>query len=316
MTTTACFVGIDVAKATLDLAVHPTGEHWTVSNDDKGIDQAVSTLHGLQPKLVVLEATGGYEMPIAVALAAAGVAVTVRNPRQVRDFAKAIGRLAKTDKIDAHVLARFGEVVQFDQHPLPDGFTQELAALLARRRQVQEMITAERNRLGTAIVALRPRIREHLAFLEDESDRLEAELRQKVRQSPLWREKDALLRSVPGVGPVTSVTLLGRLPELGELDRKKIAALAGLAPLNRDSGQKRGKREVWGGRGDLRAVLYMATLAATRHNAVIKAFYQRLLALGKLKMVAMVACMHKLLTILNAVLRHRTSWRHDYTVAA
>jgi transposase len=312
------FVGIDVAKARLDLAIRypkpdglPTIEDSSTANDEPGVTALVAHLKTLAPALVVLEATGGYELPLVGALAAARLPLFVANPRQVRDFAKATGRLAKTDKLDARVLAHFADSVRPEPRPLPDEAARALAALIARRRQVVEMLTAERNREGSAIKPLRPRIREHIAWLEHERDALNHELDEAIRKSPLWREKDELLQSVPGVGPVLSRTLLADLPELGTLDRQRIAALVGVAPLNRDSGKGRGKRQIWGGRAQVRAVLYMAALSATLHNPIIKPLYQRLLAAGKLEKVALVACMRKLLTILNAMVKHQTAWTPD-----
>jgi len=241
-----------------------------------------------------------------------GLPVVVANPRQIRDFAKATGKLAKTDAIDARVIAHFAAAVKPTPRPLPDDQAQEFGDALARRRQVVEMITAERNRLSSARnKAVRRHIKDHITWLERELVDTDNDLRRSVKESPVWREKDNLLRSVPGVGPVLSATLLADLPELGTLDRKQIAALVGVAPLNRDSGNFRGKRTVWGGRAKVRATLYMATLAATRHNAVIRAFYQRLCAAGKDHKVALTACMRKLLTILNAMLKHRTPWRYE-----
>jgi len=305
------YVGIDVSKAALDVAVRPTEQQWTVSNDEKGIDQLVPRLVALSPALVVLEATGGLEVPVVAALAAAGLPVVVVNPRQVRDFAKATGRLAKTDRLDAYVLAHFAEAVKPAPRPLPDAQALALKDLLARRRQVVGMLTAEKNRLHTARPPVRQNIQGHIAWLQEGLAKLDADLGDTLRQSPLWREKEELLRSVPGVGPVLSLTLLVELPELGSLDRKRIAALAGVAPLNRDSGTMRGRRTVWGGRSRLRAVLYMGTLVATRHNPILRAMYLRLLAAGKAKKVALTACMHKMLTIVNAILRHRTPWRYN-----
>lgn len=241
-------------------------------------------------------------------LAGAQLPVVVVNPRQVRDFAKALGKLAKTDALDAQVLAHFGEATKPDLRPLPDASTQELQALLARRRQVVEMITAEKNRCRTATQRLKPQIQEHIRWLEKQLKELEQDLSELLSSSPVWRTKEKLLASVPGVGPVLTVTLLAGLPELGWLDRREIAALVGVAPFNRDSGTLRGKRTVWGGRSRVRATLYMAALTATRYNSVIKAFYQRLLEAGKPKKVALTACMRKLLTILNAMLKHNRSW--------
>jgi len=308
MKTTGSYVGIDVAKKSIDIAIHLSDQRWNLTNDDEGIDQALSCLKGLDPALVVLEATGGLEMALAAALAAAAVPVVVVNPRQVRDFAKATGKLAKTDTIDARVLAHFAAAVNPAPRPLPDAETQEFTAILARRRQVVDMLTAESNRLNSAKKPVRERIRAHIDWLERELADINKDLDRAVRNSPVWREKENLLRSVKGVGPVLARTLLAQLPELGTLNRKQIAALVGVAPLNRDSGQFRGKRSVWGGRASVRAVLYMATLTATRHNPTIATFYTRLTAIGKPKKLALTACMRKLLTILNAILKHRTPY--------
>ena len=300
------FIGIDVAKAQLDVAVRPTGERWTVPQTEAGVADLVARLQPLAPTLIVLEATGGLERLASAALAAAGLPVAVVNPRQVRDFAKATGRLAKTDRLDAQVLAHFAEAVRPQPRPVPEEQAQLLSAQLARRRQLVEMLTAEKNRLGTAPRPVRQRIQTHIAWLEQELRAVEDDLSTTLRASPVWREQDDLLRSVPGVGPVVSLTLLAELPELGTLNRKQIAALVGVAPLNRDSGTLRGRRTVWGGRARVRAVLYLAALVATRHNPVLRAFYDRLRAAGKPPKVALTACMHKLLLILNALLKHRT----------
>ncbi len=316
------FVGIDVSKARLDLALRypkpedqgtglptlPTIEDSSASNDEVGIAEVVSRLQTLGPALVVLEATGGYQVPLVSALGAARLPVAVVNPRQVRDFARATGKLAKTDRLDARVIAHFADAVRPSPRPLPDDEAQALAALVARRRQIVEMLTAERNREHQASLSLKARIRAHIDYLKQEKESLERELDSTIRKSPLWREKDQLLRSVPGVGPVLSRTLLSDLPELGTLDRKHIAALVGVAPLNRDSGKLKGKRQIWGGRAPIRAVLYMAARSATLHNPTIQPLYQRLIAAGKLDKVALVACMRKLLTILNAMLKHQTAW--------
>lgn len=313
----AAYVGIDVAKAHLDIAVRPSGEQWVVTNDDAGIVALRERLYALRPAptLVVLEATGGREIPVVAALATAGWSVAVVNPRQVRAFAHAIGQLAKTDALDAALLARFAEAVRPTPRPLPDAAVQEFAALLARRRQLVGMQTAERQRLDTALAAVRTHIERHLAWLAQELDDLDRSLRERVQASPLWRERENLLRSVPGVGPTTAFALLADLPELGTLGRKQIAALVGVAPLNRDSGALRGTRGVWGGRARVRSALYMAALVATRHNPIIRAFYERLCADGKPKKLALTACMHKLLTILNAILRHATPWQAPHPSA-
>jgi len=303
-------VGIDVAKASLDVAVRPSGDQRHLDNDPAGIATALAWLQAVGPHLIVVEATGGYEAPLVAELGIARLPIAVVNPRQVRDFARATGRLAKTDRLDAQVLAHFAEAVRPTPRPLPDEATQELAALVERRRQVVAMRTAEENRLGaTRVASVRVRIQAHLAWLETEVAQVDDELGQRLRANSLWRERENLLRSVPGIGPVLSLTLLAELPELGRLSHGQIAALVGVAPLNRDSGTQRGRRAVWGGRRALRTTLYMGTLRATRCNPVIRAFYERLLAAGKAKKVALVACMHKLLTILNAMFKHQTPWQ-------
>ena len=303
------YVGIDVAKAQVDVAVRPTGQRWVVSFDETGVGELVSQMEDLSPALVLLEASGGLELPLVAALAAAALPVVVVNPRQIRDFARATGTLAKTDALDAAVLAHFAEAVRPPVRPLRDAETQALNALAARRHQVMIMLVSEKNRLSSATIAVRPRIEAHIAWLERELDDLDEGLRQTLRQSPVWREKEDLLRAVPGVGEQLSLTLLAYLPELGTLDRRKIAALVGVAPFNRDSGTLRGKRTVWGGRARIRAVLYMGALVASRHNPVIRDFYQRLLAAGKPKKLALIACMRKLLVILNSMLKHGSPWR-------
>jgi transposase len=302
-------VGIDVSKGLLDVAVLPEGESWSATNDEEGITQVVKRLKSLRPRLVVLEATGGMETAFVGAAATARLPVVVVNPRQVRDFAKSVGALAKTDAIDARVLARFAEAVRPEVRPLKDKEASQLSALLARRRQLVEMLTSEKNRLGSAPEAIHPSIEEHIEWLEQRLDDINGKLRKAIKKSPVWRAKDQLLRTVPGVGSVFSATLVAGLPELGALNRKRIAALVGVAPFNRDSGKYRGRRCIWGGRGSIRAVLYMATLAATRFNPVIRAFYLRLCAAGKEKKVALTACMRKLLTILNAMAKTGTPWQ-------
>ena len=303
------YVGIDVAKAQVDVAVRPTDDSWEVSYDDAGVRQLVSRLKALEPVMVLLEASGGLELPLVVALATEELPVVVVNPRQVRDFARATGKLAKTDSLDAAVLAHFAEVVRPPARPLRDAETQALNSLAARRHQVMTMLVSEKNRLSIATVAVRPRIEAHIAWLERELADLDEGLRQTLRQSPVWREKDDLLRTVPGVGEQLSLTLLAYLPELGTLNRRQVAALVGVAPFNRDSGTLRGKRTVWGGRARVRAALYMGALVASRFNPLIRDFYQRLLAAGKPKKLALTACMRKLLVILNSMLKHRSPWR-------
>ncbi len=304
----ARFVGIDVSKAQVDVAVRPTGKRWVLPYDEAGIEGLIPQIVDLGPALVLLEATGGLELPLVVALAAATLPVVVVNPRQVRDFARATGTLAKTDALDAGVLAHFADAVRPDVRPLKDAETQVLNSLTARRRQVMTMLVSEQNRLGTASGAVSPRIEAHIAWLEQELSDLDQGLPQTLRRSPVWREKDDLLRTVPGVGPQLSLTLLAHLPELGTLNRRQIAALVGVAPYNRDSGALRGKRAVWGGRSRVRAVLYMGALVASRHNPAIRDFYQRLLAAGKPNKVALVASMRKLLVMLNAMLNHGSPW--------
>ena len=304
------FVGIDVAKAELVIAIRPSGDRWTVANDEVGIRALLKHLHQHATALVVLEATGGYERAVVAALAAARLPVVVANPRQVRDFARATGQLAKTDQIDAETLALFAERVRPEPRALPDEAATALDALLTRRRQVLEMIVAERNRLEHALPAVRRGITQHIHWLERQLHDVDRDLDDAIKASPVWRAKEDLLRSVPGVGPVLSRTLIGALPELGALPRKQIAALVGVAPLARDSGVLRGKRLVWGGRAPVRAALFMAALVGTRCNPVIRAFYHRLRVAGKPKKVALTACMRKLLTILNAMVRTNTTWRY------
>jgi transposase len=303
------FVGIDVAKDTLDVAVRPTAETWSIPNDEAGIAALVAQVGALAPTLVVLEATGSFHGPLTAALAAAGFPVVVVNPRQVRACAHATGVLAKTDRIDARVIAHFADAVRPTPRPLPDAATQELRAVLLRRRQLVEMLTAERIRLATAPRRIHQAIQQHLRWLERHLTALDAELTRLIQASPRWRAKDDLLRSIPGVGPVLAQTMLAQVPELGALGHKQIAALVGVAPFNRDSGTLRGRRMISGGRAEVRAVLYMGTLVATRHNPVIKAFYDRLCAAGKLKKVALTACMRKLLTIMNAMVRDLKPWQ-------
>ena len=303
-------MGIDVSKAVLDVAVAPAGETWSVPNSVEGMQQLVERLRELSPTLVVLEATGGLERRAVAALAGAAVPVAAVNPRQVRDFAKATGRLAKTDAIDAAVLALFAERIRPQPRPIRDAEAQELEALVVRRRQVVDMITAEKNRLSAAPPSKRVRtaIGRTIKWLQAQLEEIDSDLDKTVRSSPAWREKEDLLRSVPGVGKVLSRTLLSLAPELGTLGRKQIAALVGVAPLNRDSGTQRGRRCIWGGRAHVRAVLYMSALVAARYNPMIRAFHQRLVAAGKLPKVAIVACMHKLLSILNAMIRSKSPW--------
>ena len=275
------FIGIDVARDRLDLAVRPTGEPWQVANDPAGHAALVARLRARRPRVIVLEATGGLERPLLAALGGAGLPVVAVNPRQVRDFARARGTLAKTDALDAQVLAHFAAAVQPPVRPLPTAATQQLAALVTRRRQLLVMRVAEQNRRASAPPAIRADIDAHLAWLRQALTAVDADLHQAIQANPRWRAQEDLLRGVPGVGPVASVTLLAELPELGTLNRKQIAALVGVAPLNRDSGTWRGHRSIWGGRAAVRAALYMAALVGSRHNPVLRAFYQRLVAAGK-----------------------------------
>jgi transposase len=309
-----CFVGIDVCKKTLEVAARPEGTRWTAVNDEKGIGELADRLRLMQPTMVVLEATGGLEIPLVAALAQAKLPVVVVNPRQVRDFAKATGKLAKTDAIDATVIAHFGDAVRPEIRPIKDEQAQELSALLARRRQLVDMLTAEKNRLHTARKRIRKDIQAHIAWLEKRLKEVNGDLSKSIKEIPAWRQKDEILQSTPGVGPVLSVTLLAGLPELGSLNRREVAHLVGVAPLNRDSGQHQGKRCVWGGREEVRSVLYMSTLSAVRCNPVICAFYKRLMGAGKAHKVAMTACMRKLLVILNTMVKTGAAWRSDYAV--
>jgi transposase len=309
MQTPLVFVGIDVSKARLDVGVRPSDERTSVPYDAHGITTLLAQLTQVQPTRIVMEATGGLERLLLRALVDAALPVVVVNPRQVRDFAKATGQLAKTDTLDAQVLARFAEVIRPTPRVIPDAQTQELAALLARRRQVLAMQGAEQNRLDRAPDRVRKRIEAHLRWLRDELARLDADLDDLIEESPVWRAREELLQSVPGIGPVMSRTVLAELPELGLLNRKQIAALVGVAPFNRDSGRLRGHRTIWGGRASVRRVLYMAALVATRWNPVIRLFYQRLRTAGKAPKVALVAAMRKLLTILNAMVHAGTPWR-------
>jgi len=309
MPETERFIGIDVAKAELEVVERPSGARWTVPNDVAGWGQLRDQLAATRPTLVVLEATAGYELGVVATLAAAGLPVAVLNPRQVRDFAKAIGRLANTDALDAAVLAQFADVVRPTPRPLAAPVTQALEAWLTRRRQLVEMLAAEEQRRGRAPRAIQRHIEVHVRWLRRELGAVEKDLTDTLRASPVWREQDELLRSVPGVGPVMAATLLAALPEVGRLNRKQIAALVGVAPMNRDSGTHRGRRAIWGGRAHVRATLYMATLTAIRCNPVIRPFFTRLVGAGKPKKVALTACMRKLLTILNAMMATRTAWK-------
>ena len=305
------FIGIDVSKDRLDVHVRPSDVSFAVARDGKGLADLVERLGSIDPYLVVLEATGGFEQTVAAALVAAGMPLAVVNPRQIRDFARATGQLAKTDALDARAIALFAERVRPESRPVPDEQARALGELIARRRQIVEMMTAERNRRaqlsGRRLIK---GIDQVLALLQKQLSELDRELGDSIRGTPAWRERDELLRSVPGVGDIVSRTLIADLPELGRLNRKQIAALVGVAPLNRDSGKMRGKRTTWGGRAKVRCVLYMAALVASRRNPVLAAFYQRLLRAGKAKKLALTAVMRKLLTILNAMVRDNRRWQN------
>ena len=305
----APFVGIDVAKGFLDVALRPAGTLARFANDASGIDELVAFVAAASPRLVVLEATGGLELAAVAAMAHAALPVAVVNPRQVRDFAKAIGTLAKTDAIDAAVLAHFGDALRPEVRRVKDEQSQVLQDLVARRRQLVEMLAAEKVRRSMSRASVLKDIDAHIGWLKKRLERVDRDLNRLVREMPLWREKDDLLQSVPGVGPTLSLTLIATMPELGNLNRKEIAALAGVAPFNADSGTKRGRRVIWGGRADLRRVLYMAAVSGIRCNPVLKAFYARLRDAGKPPKVALVACMRKLLTILNVMVKTHSAWR-------
>lgn len=310
MSTQEVYVGIDVSKRRLDVHLCPMGEAWSVEYDEAALKGLVVRLQALPVARVVLEATGKVQAVAVATLAAAGLPVSVVNPRQVRDFARATGRLAKTDRLDAEVIAHFAEAVKPPVGQVPDAESERLSELLARRRQLVEMLTAEKNRLGsTRDAALRKGVRSHIQWLEKALSKLDEELSGMIRQSPPWQEKDELLRSVPGIGPVASCTLIAELPELGRLTRREIALLVGVAPINRDSALRRGQRTIWGGRAPVRCALYMAALVGTQRNLVLRAHYHRLRAAGKPPKVALVACMRKLLMILNAMVRTGQTWQ-------
>lgn len=303
-------VGLDVSKSEIAVATLPAEAHWTSATTPAAIDQLIARLIELQPDVVVVEATGGYERAVVAAAVAAGLPIAIVNPRQVRAFAKAVGQLAKTDAIDAALLALFGARVRPAVRPLPDEETQALAALVARRRQLQDMLVSERQRLEKATTTpVRRDLRQHIRWLERRVDDVDEDIDGAIKRSPVWRVKDDLLQSVPGIGPTVARTLLAELPELGQLDRRAIAALVGVAPFNRDSGRTRGHRYIRGGRASLRASLYMGALVAARHNPVLRAYYQRLREAGKPGKVALVAVMRKLLTILNAMMKHQLKWQ-------
>lgn len=304
------FIGIDVAKATLQVATCPAGEQWTFPNDDRGISALVDQATKLRPARIVMEATGGFEVLAAAALWAAHLPVVVINPRDAHHFARAVGQLAKTDRLDAGTLARFGEAVQPEVRVLADQDMRHLAALVARRRELSDMLVAEKNRSHVAERRVKEHIQEHIRWLQEALEALQQELAEQIEQHPDWRARDRLLQSVPGVGPVLSYTLIAAVPELGVLDRREIAKLVGVAPLNDDSGKHKGKRVTYGGRRAVRKTLYMATLVASRHNPPIKALYDRLRAAGKDAKLALTACMRKLLVILNAMVRDGQPWHY------
>ena len=306
MSTQEVVVGIDVSKDWLDVAI--SNESLRFANETEGIAELTRRLSAGAVQLVVMEATGGYETQVATAIAGVGLKLAVVNPRQVRDFAKATGRLAKTDRIDAHVIAAFGVAVAPQVVSLPDEQMRELQGLVARRSQLVGMRVQESNRLAMAQGALHKQIKAHITWLDKAIGKVNTNLTARLRSSDAWREKDELYRSMKGVGPITSSTLMAALPELGTLDRRSIAALVGVAPFNRDSGSFRGRRVIWGGRASVRHMLYMAAVTAIRTNPAIKDFYERLIARGKPHKVAMVACMRKMITILNAMARNNTPW--------
>jgi transposase len=305
------FVGIDVSKDSLEVALRPSNTVQSFTNDDEGIAQLIESLRPQQPALTVLEATGKYERPVARALAVEGLLFNIINPRQGRAFARATGVLAKTDRIDALLLARFAEVLQPEARSLKDEQTEALSDLVIRRRQIVEMITAEKNRLALATKRVRRDIQVHIRWMEKRIEDINDDIDELIRQSPLWREKDKLLQSVTGVGPVLASTILASLPELGTLNRKQIAALVGVAPFNRESGRYKGKQKIQGGRASVRNVLYMGTVAGIRANPVLRIFYERLVAKGKPKKLALTACMRKLLVILNTMLKNGTCWQNQ-----
>ena len=304
------FIGIDVSKQQLEVAAHESDYHFRCPNKANAFGELIAELISLRPALIVLEATGGLEIPVVSALHAAGLPVVVVNPRQVRDFAKALGQLAKTDRLDARVLAHFAAAIKPPPRPIKSKEERELDALKSRRDQLIEMLTDEKNRRGSAASdTVRDKIKEHIGWLEESIAELDEQLKALVKSSTCWQAKDNILQSVPGIGPVVSFSMIADLPELGTLNRQKISKLVGVAPLNRDSGQQRGARHIYGGRARLRSVLYMAALTATRHNPVIKEFYERLCAKQKPFKVAITACMRKLLVIINVMVRDTTCWK-------
>jgi transposase len=306
------FVGMDVSKEKLDVSVRAAGERWRTENAEEAFPRLIERLKGFEPELIIVEATGGLERAVVAAMVEADLPVAVINPRQTREFARATGRLAKTDTIDADDLAFFGEAIRPEARPLPDAAVESLSSLNSRRRQLVKMLTAERNRLRTALAPARPSLEAHIRWLEAEKKKVESELQRHIDRNHTLRAKYKILCSAKGVGPATSFSLLSKLPELGMVNRKEIAALVGVAPFNCDSGQWRGKRKTWGGRASVRSALYMAALSAKQHNPVIRDFYQRLVEAGKPKKVAITACMRKLIVILNAMIKNGTMWDPNY----
>jgi transposase len=305
------YIGIDIAKDSMEVAVHESQEKWSFANDETGIAKLKTRMKKLKPSLIVMEATGGYEVAVAAELHSLGFPVAVVNPRHIRDFARSVGILAKTDALDAKVIARYAATVKPEARALPAEDTRRLGVIMMRRRQIVVMRTAEKNRLHQADPEIKGRIKVHITWLEQELDDINKELKQMIESSPEWKEKNDILQSVPGVGQNLAMTILSDFPELGQLNRKQAAALSGVAPFNRDSGIMRGKRSIWGGRGVVRAAVYMSIVSAIRFNPQIKTFYQRLVKAGKLRKVAMVACMRKLLCILNVMLKNHTSWNYS-----
>lgn len=308
MNTQHKFIGVDVSKDSLDVCLRPEGKKWSIEYNDKEIKSLVKQLLAIEPSLIVIEATGGLEIQLVSQLAAAKLPVVVCNPRQIRDFAKATGKLAKTDKIDAEVIAHFADAIRPEIRPLKDEQTQKLTELLARRSQLVDMLTAEKNRLQQATTTLKKDIQSHITWLEKHLENIEVDLKELIKETPVWREKDKIIQSIPGVGPIMSSVLLSCLPELGTINRRQVASLVGVAPFNRDSGKFKGKRAIWGGRASVRSVLYMCALTAIRCNPIIKSFYNRLIKAGKLPKVAITACMRKLLVTLNVMVKNGTAW--------
>lgn len=304
------YAGIDVSKDHLDLAILPSREKGQYSNDEGGISKLIARLKKLSPELVVLEPTGGFEALVSASISAEGIAVAIVNARQIKEYARATGKMAKTDKLDAQVMAEFAAAIKPPVRPLRNEEEEEIKTMVSRRRQLLEILTAEKNRLAIARKPLKPGIQAHIEWLKKELEGLDRDIRHLIENCPVWRVKDDLLQSIPGVGKVLSATILAELPELGKLNRRKVAALVGVAPFNRDSGRLKGKRSVWGGRASVRTVLYMATLACTRYNPIIRNFYLGLVQRGKAKKVALVACMRRLLTIMNAILRKNQAWQY------